>query len=475
MLGTSLSDVRDALMGRPLTDMLHQSTLGKPECDLVLAKLSQAGCSTVSHWLLEDFGSKGRSLSQANLTEFLADRHGMEAVANPSAANPDLNVVVPADPKHLKVFKEIGINVEIGFAQLGSTSLVAAQPAAGESSTDSNAARDAAAFIAQQRGRYKRLTGGVPKPVDLCTDAWMLSVRKALDNGQLIKWALHKCTAANEVPEERTVRLASSADDEGVFMRHNAPRTLTITTVPQFLYVLQRRCVSHVMLGNCEIEQPVTSPHVGTKGKDGTQRIKTPGAAPGVHESRRIHTSPAPLTLYFAEFLRLAGGGAALQDLVRHDALAMGKVEQLVADENYNLGSAILATLEWPPVAGFLAGVSARGSYVAAQAATAMGTDGDNATRRMTPAERRAKTANAINAHAGQIAFQNRKPGGGGGRGTGKGKGKGKGFGKGGATWACKAYNTAAGCKKTNCKTLHCCSRCGQMGVKAGHSGCANP
>ena len=293
MSGTSLSDVRDAFMGRPLTDMLHESTLGKPECDLVLDKLRQAGCSTVSHWLLEEFGSKGRNLSQDDLTDFLADRHGMEAVANPTAANPDLNVVVPADSKHLKVFKEIGINVEIGFAQLGSTSLVAAQPASGESSTDATAARDAAAFIAQQRARYKRLTGGVPKPVDLCTDTWMLSVKKALDNGQLIKWTLNKCTAANEVPEERTVRLASSADDEGVFMRHNAPRTLTITTVPQFLYVLQRRCVSHAMLGNCAIEQPVTIPHVGTKGKDGTQRTKRPGAAPGVHESRRIHTSPA--------------------------------------------------------------------------------------------------------------------------------------------------------------------------------------
>ena len=178
--------------------------------------------------------------------------------------------------------------------------------------------------------------------------------------------------------------------------------------------------------------------------------------------------------MYFAEFLRLAGGGATLQDLVRHDALAMGRVEQLIADENYNLGSAILATLEWPPVAGFLAGVSARGSHVAAQAATAMGTDGDNATRRLTPAERRAKAANAINAHAGHLAFPNRKPGGGGGRGTGKGKGKGKGGGK-GAMWACKAYNTAAGCKKSNCKAHHCCSRCGQTGVKAGHSGCTNP
>ena len=78
-------------------------------------------------------------------------------------------------------------------------------------------------------------------------------------------------------------------------------------------------------------------------------------------------------------------------------------------------------------------------------------------------------------------AFHHRKPGGGGGKGAGKGKGKGKGGGgggfggKGGATWACKAYNTAAGCKKPNCKTLHCCSRCGQMGVKAGHSGCPNP
>ena len=269
-----------------------------------------------------------------------------------------------------------------------------------------------------------------------------------------------------------TVRLASSADDEGVFMRHNAPRTLTISTVPQFLYVLQRRCVSHAMLGNCEIEPPVTSPHVGTKGKDGTQKFSRPGAAPGVRDSRRIHTSPAPLTMYFAEFLRLAGTGATLQDLVRHDALAMGRVEQLVADENYNLGSAILATLEWPPVAGFLAGVSARGSHIAAQAATAMGTDGDSAFRRLTPAERRAKAANALS--AGTLVFPHRKPGGGG-KGRDKGKGKGKGGGKGGATWACKAFNTAAGCKKPNCKTTHCCSRCGQMGVKAGHSGCPNP
>ena len=142
MSGTSLSDVRDAFMGKPLTEMLHESTLGKPECSTVLAKLSQAGCSTVSHWLLEEFGSKGRSLSQDDLTDFLADRHGMEAVANPTPANPDLNVVVPEDSKHLKVFKEIGINVEIGFAQLGSTSLVAAQPTSGEGSTDSNAARD---------------------------------------------------------------------------------------------------------------------------------------------------------------------------------------------------------------------------------------------------------------------------------------------------------------------------------------------
>ena len=472
MSGTSLSEVRDAFMGKPLTEMLHESTLGKPECSIVLDKLRQAECITVSHWLLEAFGSRGRRLCQDDLAEFLADRHGMEAVAQPTAANPDLNVVVPEDSKHLKVFKEIGINVEIGFAQLGSTSLVAAQPASGESSTDATSARDAAAFIAQQRARYKRLTGGVPKPVDLCTDAWMLGVRKALDNGQLIKWRLDKCTAANEVPEERTVRLASSADDEGVFMRHNAPRTLTISTVPQFLYVLQRRCVSHAMLGNCEIEPPVTSPHVGTKGKDGTQKFSKPGAAPGVRESRRIHTSPAPLTMYFAEFLRLAGGGATLQDLVRHDALAMGRVEQLVADENYNLGSAILATLEWPPVAGFLAGVSARGSHIAAQAATAMGTDGDSASRRLTPAERRAKAANALS--AGTLVFPHRKPGGGG-KAKDKGKGKGKGGGKGGATWACKAYNTAAGCKKPNCKTTHCCSRCGQMGVKAGHNGCANP
>ena len=50
--------------------------------------------------------------------------------------------------------------------------------------------------------------------------------------------------------------------------------------------------------------------------------------------------------MYFAEFLRLAGGGAALQELVRHDALAMGRVEQLIADENYNLGSAVLAALD---------------------------------------------------------------------------------------------------------------------------------
>ena len=148
MSGTSLSDVRDAFMGKPLTEMLHESTLGKPECDLVLDKLKQAGCSTVNHWLLEEFGAKGRNLSQDDLTEFLADRHGLAIVTNPTAANPDPNVLVPADSKHLKVFKEIGINVEIGFAQLGSTSLVAAQPIPGESSTESNATRDAAAFIA---------------------------------------------------------------------------------------------------------------------------------------------------------------------------------------------------------------------------------------------------------------------------------------------------------------------------------------
>ena len=141
MSGTNLSDVRDAFMGKPLTEMLHESTLGKPECSTVLDKLNQAGCSTVSHWLLEEFGSKGRTLSQDDLTAFLADRHGMAAVANVTAANPDPNVVVPPDAKHLKVFKEIGINVEIGFAQLGSTSLVAAQPAAGESATDATAAR----------------------------------------------------------------------------------------------------------------------------------------------------------------------------------------------------------------------------------------------------------------------------------------------------------------------------------------------
>ena len=313
----------------------------------------------------------------------------------------------------------------------------------------------------------------MPRPSDLCTDAWMLSVKKALDNGQLTKWALSKCTAANEVPEERTVRLAGAADEEGVFMRHNAPRTLTITTVPHFLYVLQRRCVSHAMLGNCEIEPPVTSPSVGTKGQDGTQKVSKPGAAPGVSDSRRIHTTLVPPTTYFAEFLRLAGGGASLQDLVRHDALAMGRVEQLIADDNYNLGSAILETLEWPPVAGFLAGVSARGSHVSAQAAASMGTDGDATTRRLTPAERRAKAANAIN--AGVLASHQQKPGGGGkvkDRGKGKGKGGGKG---GGATWACKAFNSPAGCKRPNCKAHHCCSRCGQTNAKAGHSGCPNP
>ena len=114
MSGTNLSDVRDAFMGKPLTEMLHESTLGKPECSTVLDKLSQAGCITVSHWLLEEFGAKGRSLSQDDLAEFLADRHGLEIVENPTAANPDPNVVVPADSKHLKVFKEIGINVRLG-------------------------------------------------------------------------------------------------------------------------------------------------------------------------------------------------------------------------------------------------------------------------------------------------------------------------------------------------------------------------
>ena len=71
---------------------------------------------------------------------------------------------------------------------------------------------------------------------------------------------------------------------------------------------------------------PIASPDVGWKGPDGNQQWTEPGAAPGVRKKWRVHTTPAPHTMYFAEFLRLAGGGAALQELVRHDALAMGRV-----------------------------------------------------------------------------------------------------------------------------------------------------
>ena len=468
MAGT---EVRDSFLSKRLTDLLRPNTLSTPECALVLRKLEQAKCDTVNDWLTETFGAKGRNLVQDDLTAFLADRHGLEAVANVTAANPDPNVVVPADAAYLRVFREIGINVEIGYTRLGATSLVAAQPIATEASTDAVIARDAPAYIARQRERFKRRMGYLPKPSDLCTDTWMLSVKKSLDSGQLTKWALNKCTAANELAVERTVRLSGSEVDDGLFMRHTAPPPLAIASVSQFLYVLQRRCVSYMMLGNCVIDPPATSPDVGGKGPDGTEKWTEPGAAAGVRRTRRIHTTPAPHTMYFAEFLRLAGGGAALQELVRHDALAMGRVEQLIADENYNLGSAVLAALEWPPVAGFLAGVNARSSHVASQAAVAMGAHEDDAKRRQAAADKRRA------AHAAKTG----QPNGGGGLAKGKvpkGKGKGKGAGGGGGVpcpWACKAYNSAAGCSRPKCKAQHCCNRCGQVGVKAGHAGCVNP
>ena len=230
------------------------------------------------------------------------------------------------------------------------------------------------------------------------------------------------------------------------------------------------------MLGNCVVDPPATSPDVGGKGPDGTQKWTEPGAAPGARTMQRVHTSPAPHTMYFAEFLRLAGGGAALQELVRHDALAMGRVEQLIADENYNLGSAVLAALEWPPVAGFLAGVTARSSQVASQAAAAMGAHEDGTPRRLSVADKRRAAQAAKN---GQIPYPHQKPGGGLAKGPKAPRAKGKGGGGGGGggvpcPWACKAYN-AAGCPKTKCKAQHCCNRCGQVGVKAGHAGCVNP
>jgi hypothetical protein len=467
-----MTGVKDAFLSRRLTDLLRPITLCTPECAVVLRKLEQARCETVNDWLTETFGAKGRSLVQDDLTAFLADRNGLEAVAN--ADEPDPNVVVPPEAAYLRVFREIGINVEIGYTRLGATSLAAAQPAAAEVSTDATIARDAPAFIARQRERFKRRMGYLAKPCDLCTDTWMLSVKKALDSGQLTRWALNKCTAANELAVERTVRLSGSEVDDGLFMRHTAPPPLAISSVSQFLYVLHRRCVSYMMLGNCVIEPPATSPDVGGRGHDGTEKRVEPG---GVHTARRLHTTPAPHTLYFAEFLRLAGGGTSLQELLRHDALAMGRVEQLIADDNYNLGSAVLAALEWPPVAGFLAGVTARGSQVASQAAAAMGAHEDGAARRPPVTDRR---RGAQAAKTGQIPYQHQKPGGGLAKGTKttKVKGKGKGGGGGGGVpcpWACKAYNNAAGCTKPKCKSQHCCNRCGHMGVKVGHTGCANP
>ena len=467
------SEVRDAFLGKRLTDLLRPNTLGTPECAVVLRKLEQARCETVNDWLTEPFGAKGRDLVQGDLTAFLADRHGLEVVENADEDNPDPNVVVPAEAAYLRVFREIGINVEIGYTRLGATSLVAAQPAAAEASTDATIARDAPAFIARQRERFKRRMGYLAKPCDLCTDTWMLGVKKALDSGQLTKWALNKCTAANELAVERTVRLSGSEVDDGLFMRHTAPPPLSITSVPQFLYVLHRRCVSYMMLGNCAIEPPATSPDVGRRGPDGTETRTEPN---GVQKTRRLHTTPAPHTTYFAEFLRLAGGGASLHELVRHDALAMGRVEQLIADDNYNLGSAVLAVLEWPPVAGFLAGVTARSSQVASQAAAAMGAHEDGTPRRPSLNDKR-RAAQA--AKTGQIPYPRQKPGGGVTKGpkAPKGKGKGKGGGGGGGLpcpWACKAYN-GAGCTKTSCKAQHCCNRCGQVGVKVGHTGCPNP
>ena len=144
-------EIRDAFLSRRLTDLLRPNTLGTPECALVLRKLEQAKCETVNDWLTETFGAKGRNLVQDDLTAFLADRHGLERVANATAANPDPNVVVPADAAYLRVFREISINVEIGYARLGATSLAAAQPTAVEVSTEATIARDAPAFIARQR------------------------------------------------------------------------------------------------------------------------------------------------------------------------------------------------------------------------------------------------------------------------------------------------------------------------------------
>ena len=122
------SEARDAFTSKQLGDLLRPTTLNTPECALVLLKLDQANLETVNDWLTETFGAKGRNLAQDDLTAFLADRHGLELVTNPSDDNLDTNVVVPANPAHLRVFREIGINVEIGYSQLGSTSLVPAQP-----------------------------------------------------------------------------------------------------------------------------------------------------------------------------------------------------------------------------------------------------------------------------------------------------------------------------------------------------------
>ena len=329
---------------------------------------------------------------------------------------------------------------------------------------------------------YKQRTRYSPAPAEIVSSSLMLQIYRDLNQGQWSKRYLEYYVAKTHGRQDFTdTMIGDDVAGMGKFvLRTGTVQKARLETVAQVLLAMERRGLTMTIVGGTRIlpsSDASGEPLAPTVVRDGNAFVRIPkGPGPDGKETyekdvEQQHCSPQPWRRYSSIMHQLAATGVTVKQLLDADILYVDHVYERMSTKNENVGTAAVATLEWPPFATLTAGVGTAASHLiqpAKRGGRGAGTGGLN----------KAEIKKLINASI------NGGRGGGprGGRDPKVIKKKTRGEKKQDAKKdrevpakmknICLKFNSPDGCTETNCGRKHHCIACGKKGAKFGHAGC---